>query len=180
MEITTNIHQDLIEDCKVGDRNAQYEIYKLYSKAMLNTAYRVLNNVEEAEDILQESFVSAFNNLHSYRGDASFGSWLKRIVVNKSISQLKKRRIETTDLEGGVEPLDHEDEYDYNDSLKVDLIKKAMRQLPDGFRAVFSLYLVEGYDHREISEILGISESTSKSQLNRAKAKVRELLSQLV
>ncbi len=147
---------------------------------MLNTAYRVLNNVEEAEDILQDSFVSAFKNLQHYRGDASFGSWLKRIVINKAISQLKKRRIETVDLHDGDSEFMDDEESVPEDILKVELIKKAMEQLPDGFRTVFSLYLIEGYDHREISEIMGISESTSKSQLNRAKAKIRELLSEVV
>ncbi len=176
---TKNIHQHLIDGCRKGDRIAQYEIYRLYCKAMFNTAERILGMAEEAEDILQEAFLSAFRNIGSYREDASFGAWLKRIVVNKSITALKKRReVETLKEDGGEEFFYEWDEP--TPSVDVALIKNGVAQLPTGFRTVLTLYLFEGYDHGEIAGILGITESTSKSQYNRAKKKLREILTKEV
>lgn len=171
-----NPHAELIEQCRQGSREAHYRLYKLYAKSMYNIGYRIVHNSGEAEDVLQEAFVSAFRNLEYYRGDASFGSWLKRIVVNKAINMLKKRRHEQfpNDEKFDVaEPATPEDtEFPYT----VDQVKKAIASLPDGYRAVLSLYLLEGYDHTEIAEILGITESTSKSQFNRSKKKLLSLL----
>lgn len=169
-----HIHTPLIEGCRRGDPQAQYEIYKLYSKAMLNTSLRITGNLPEAEDVLQESFLDAFTKIGSYRGDASFGAWLKRIVVNKSINALQRKKVELVSL-NGVEKADTEvirEEPEYS----IDSVMTAVEQLPTGYRVVFSLYLLEGYDHKEISDLLGISVSGSKSQLNRAKRKVREIL----
>ncbi len=146
---------------------------------MLNTAFRILGSQEEAEDVLQESFVSAFRNIASYREEATFGAWLKRIVVNKALTSVKKRKLEYVEVDQAAGLPEEILEYQ-EDQLHVQKIKEAMMKLPDGFRTVFSLYLIEGYDHKEIGQILGISESTSKSQLNRAKVKVRELLNQEV
>lgn len=143
---------------------------------MYNVSYRITGRQEDAEDALQEAFISAFKNLSSYRADATFGAWLKRIVVNKSINALKRRKHELmpddeTWDRGEIEPAG-----DYREELTIDRVKKAIEELPDGYRAVLSLYLLEGYDHQEIAGILGITESTSKSQLNRAKGKLREKL----
>ena len=97
-----NIHKDLIERSRNGDSSAQTELYQLYSKAMYNIAHRIANNQEDAEDILQDAFVSAFRNLNSFRGDSSFGAWLKKIVVNKSINFIKKKRLELDPLDEGT------------------------------------------------------------------------------
>lgn len=177
MEISyKNKHAKLIERCVDGDQKAFFEIYKLYSKAMFNICYRIMGSQEAAEDVLQEAFVNAFQNIKSYQGKASFGAWLKKIVVNKAISYLRKQQLELVELDDRID-LQHEDTQDDIDLvLKVDLIRDAIQKLPNGFRVVFSLYLLEGYDHKEISEILGISESTSKSQYNRAKKKLKEIL----
>ncbi len=177
--VVVNIHQHLIDQCRQGSRDAQYQLYKLYSKAMLNIAWRIVNNQNDAEDILQESFLSAFRNIQSYKGDASFGAWLKRIVVNKAINHIRKRKIELSEVE--ISDVDVADdvvspEEQREQLLTVEKIKRAIPRLPDGFRVVLSLYLLEGYDHREIAEIMGITESTSKSQFNRAKSRLRELL----
>lgn len=154
-------------------------LYKLYSKAMFNVCLRIVNNTGDAEDVLQESFVSAFKNLKSFKGDSAFGAWLKRIVINKSLNFLKKRSIEATSMDE-LPDVAEDDRVDFDEgSLSVDRIKKAMGQLPEGYRMVFSLYLFEGYDHGEIGEILGISESTSKSQFNRSKKKLKEILEML-
>jgi RNA polymerase sigma factor (sigma-70 family) len=171
-----NIHEGLIARCKAGDRDAHYRLYNLYKRAMFNVSYRITGREEDAEDALQEAFISAFRNLESYRGDAAFGAWLKRIVVNKAINVLKKRKYETMPEEEQWDVAEEESPVEYKEEFTVDRVKKAIDQLPDGYRSVLSLYLLEGYDHQEIAEILGVSESTSKSQLNRAKNKLRELL----
>lgn len=160
----------------MGDREAHFRLYKLYSRAMYNVGYRIIGNEEDAEDVLQEAFVSAFKNLESYRGDATFGAWLKRIVVNKSINVIKKRKENVLAQEEEFDVPAEEAEADYRPELSVDKVRKCIEMLPDGYRSVLSLYLLEGYDHEEIAGILGITESTSKSQLNRAKGKLRELL----
>ena len=173
---TLNIHADLIERCKDHDRSAQFEIYKLYSKAMFNTALRITGEQIEAEDVLQDAFVSAFNHLESYRQDASFGAWLKRIVINTALNHVRKKK---KDLMLADDLINEERETWEEESeplYSVESVKRAMRALPSGFRTVLSLYLFEGYDHKEISEILGISESTSKSQYKRAKDKLKMIL----
>ncbi len=174
-----NIHKEVIDRCREGDRRAQYELYQLYHKAMLNTAFRIVGDADEAQDVLQEAFVSAFKNLKQYREDSAFGAWIKRIVINKAINHLKSRR-EFVTLEGENEEFyyDWEDVPDHN--MTVDMVKNAITELPDGFRTVLTLYLFEGYDHKEIGQILNITESTSKSQYNRAKQKVRNILNKEV
>lgn len=171
-----NIHFALIERCREGDREAFYKIYQLYAKAMFNVGFRITGREADAEDVLQEAFISAFRNLDKYRAEASFGAWLKKIVINKAINILKKRRTELLPENEDWDVPEEEHPAEYRDDLTVDRVKKAMMQLPDGYRSVLSLYLLEGYDHQEIAEIMGITESTSKSQLNRAKGKLRDLL----
>jgi RNA polymerase sigma-70 factor (ECF subfamily) len=161
-----------------GDVRAQYQLYSLYSKAMYNICYRMVNQQEEAEDLLQESFSYAFSKLGSFRFESSFGAWLKRIVVNTCINHLHKRRVELVYTEQHTDPLPDDDFVDYEAiRFKADQVMRAMEKLPQGYRIVFSLYLLEGYDHGEIAEILGISESTSKSQFLRAKQKIKEIIS---
>jgi RNA polymerase sigma-70 factor (ECF subfamily) len=141
---------------------------------MFNVGYRIVNNEAEAEDVLQEAFISAFRSLDHYRGDASFGAWLKRIVINKAINVIKQRKTEPfpeDDFDVAEEGWDAQ-EFPFT----VEQVRKAIESLPDGYRSVLSLYLLEGYDHAEIAGILGISESTSKSQFNRSKKKLRDLL----
>lgn len=144
---------------------------------MYNVGFRIVNNTEEAEDVLQDAFISAFNNLGSYRGDSTFGAWLKRIVINKAINYLNKRRPERMPEDERFD-VKEEEEVDVLEGFPftVEKVRAAIEALPDGYRSVLSLYLLEGYDHGEIAEILGITESTSKSQFNRAKKKLKELL----
>ncbi|MBX2945000.1 MAG: RNA polymerase sigma factor [Cyclobacteriaceae bacterium] len=160
----------------MGDQQAHYRLYKLYSRAMYNVAYRIVGAEAAAEDVLQEAFISAFRNLKLYRGDATFGSWLKRIVVNKAINEVKRRKLELMPEDDDFDVEDEQANEIYRPELTLGRVKQAIESLPDGYRAVLSLYLLEGYDHQEIAEIMGISESTSKSQLNRSKKKLRELL----
>ena len=156
---------------------AQYELYKLYSKAMYNTCLRITNSEMDAEDVLQESFLSAYKNLKYYKGTAAFGSWLKRIVVNNAINLVKKRRLDFESVEDvGDVDLAVESQEGEDRSYEVALVNEGISRLPDGYRLVLTLYLLEGYDHKEIGEVLGITESTSKSQFNRSKKKLREIL----
>jgi len=163
--------------CREGDRQAYYRLYKQYSRAMYNVGFRIVNNADEAKDVLQDAFISAFSNLESYRGDSAFGAWLKRIVVNKAINLVRRRRFERLP---DNENFDVKEEATVDElegyPFEVDQVRKAIEQLPDGYRVVLSLYLLEGYDHSEIGEILGITESTSKSQFNRSKKKLKEIL----
>jgi len=135
------------------------------------------NVQEEAEDMLQESFTYAFSKLGSFRFESSFGAWLKRIVVNTCINHLKKKRVDLVYTEQQNDPLPLDDKVDYEEiRFKVDTVMKAIEKLPEGYRVVFSLYMLEGYDHKEIADILGVTESTSKSQFLRAKQKIKEML----
>ncbi|MDO3640364.1 RNA polymerase sigma factor [Mucilaginibacter sp. L3T2-6] len=171
-------HYQLVLECKQGSKKACYELYKLYSKAMLNVAFRIVGNIAEAEDVLQEAFVDAFSKLKDFRQDTTFGLWLKQIVVNRSINLLRKRRLELVDLEEGqLENIaDDEVEDDEEIQFQAARIKEAMKELPEGYRLVISLYLLEGYDHEEIGQILNISENTSRTQFLRAKRKLLEIL----
>jgi RNA polymerase sigma-70 factor (ECF subfamily) len=136
----------------------------------------MMNSREEAEDMLQESFAEAFYHLNDYRGESTFGSWLKRITVNKCINSIKKRRAQLIPYEDVPETVDTGNDDEEIPGLSVEKVQKAMTMLPEGYRIVFSLYLLEGYDHSEISEILGVSEATSKSQYCRAKQKIKEII----
>jgi RNA polymerase sigma factor (sigma-70 family) len=168
------IHAPLIEECRKGNSKAQFRLYNQYSKAMYNLAYRILNNREDAEDMLQEAFIECFRNIQSFRFESTFGAWLKKIVVNKCINQLKKKKTDLTLYE--VLPA-IADEVEEEASYDTGRIFRGIEMLPDGYRIILTLYLLEGYDHSEISQILGISESTSKSQYSRAKEKLKNILS---
>jgi len=170
-----NIHQDLIDGCREGDQKAQFQVYKLYYKAMFNTSLRIVSDSMEAEDVMQEAFLSAFEKIHTYSGSVSFGAWLKKIVVNRSLDALSKRKaiFEDIELHTGIHD-DSGEEISYKEDVesKVEEVKNAIERLPEGYRVILSLYLIEGYDHDEIAEMLNISSSTSRSQLSRAKQKL--------
>lgn len=165
-------------ECKRGSKKACFELYRLYSKAMLNIAFRIVGSVDEAEDVLQEAFLDAFNRIKDFRQETTFGLWLKQIVVHRSINLLRKRKLELVELDeehtDGIAEEDVEDDEEVQ--YKVAQVKDAMKELPEGYRLVISLYLLEGYDHEEIGEILGISENTSRTQFLRAKRKLNEIL----
>jgi RNA polymerase sigma factor (sigma-70 family) len=171
-------HYQLVVECKQGSKKACYELYRLYSKAMLNVAFRILNNLDEAEDVLQEAFLDAFNKVKDFRQETTFGLWLKQIVVNRSINLLRKRKLEWVELNSEqLENIaDEECEDDEAVQYRVAQVKECIKELPDGYRIVLSLYLLEGYDHEEIGQILNITENTSRTQFLRAKRKLSEVL----
>jgi RNA polymerase sigma factor (sigma-70 family) len=181
-KIDSGRNEDLISKCREGDRKAQFEVYSLYFKAMYNTALRIVTQPAEAEDIMQEAFLSAFRKIESYKGDVSFGAWLKRIVINKSIDALRLRKLRFEEF-NGREP-DEEPEqlcdFEEDDTTQAEQmviqIKDTIRELPQGYRVVLTLALIEGLDHEEIAQVLSISESTSRSQLVRARKKLIEII----
>ena len=169
-------HQQLLEACRRGDRKAQFEIYKRYHGAMYNTALRIVGDPDDAEDVMQEAFLKAFTKIKTYRGEVSFGAWLKKIIIHKALDFLRSKR-DHLSLEEVGEVEEMEEEAGIRDfRLEVETIKSAISSLPDGYRIVLSLILLEGYDHEEVSAILRISNATSRTQYHRAKKKLMELL----
>jgi len=142
---------------------------------MYNTALRIVQDEAEAADVLQEAFIDAFSRLDSFRQESTFGLWMKQIVVNKSISTLRKRKLDFQSLDESDEPVE-EEESENDVELQVAAIKQAIGRLPEGYRLVLTLYLLEGYDHEEIAHILRISEATSRSQYLRGKRKLLDYL----
>jgi RNA polymerase sigma-70 factor (ECF subfamily) len=146
---------------------------------MLTVALRFVGDTMEAEDIVQEAFIRAFSKLEQYKAEVSFGAWLKRIVVNRCIDVLKSKRQRLIELEENhlnVVDADYETEWLVEDNITIDEVKLAIAQLPEKYKYVVMLYLIEGYDHQEISEILKISEVASRTQLSRGKQKLQVVL----
>lgn len=181
MELTANLVRDeMVERCKLGDRAGYETLYRQYSKAMYNTSLRIVNNSADAEDVLQEAFLDAFRSLNDFHYHSTFGAWLKRIVINKSINILRKRKMNLVELEqsNGLAQVLEEQPDEQEIQFKVEQVKKAIQKLADGYRTVLSLYLLEGYDQEEISEILGISHNTVRTQYIRAKQKLLLIIKQ--
>jgi RNA polymerase sigma factor (sigma-70 family) len=165
-----------VQSCKRGEEAAFRQLYLQYSKAMYNICMRMLNNTDDAKDVLQDSFISAFANIKQLNETSGFGPWLKRIVINRCIDALKKRNRNLISLndeaiipgEQGTE----EEPTEYN----IHEIAEAIRKLPDGYRLVLTLVLFEDFSHKMIANQLNISEGTSKSQYSRARKKLVELM----
>ncbi len=171
---------ELLKRCEQGNTEAQFKVYEQYYKAMFNTAYRILGDRYEAEDVMQESFLAAFTKLHTFKGDVSFGAWLKRIVVNKSLTTLKKNsRLEMTSLEVVQEQKVEEETVDYS-ILNVNELKSALEDLKSNYRLALTLNLIEGYDAEEIAQIMDISYENSRTTISRAKNKLRQVLVQKI
>lgn len=171
------IHKDLVEKSKKNDRGAQYKLYQLYVDAMFTIGMRMLNSKEDAEDVVQESFIHAFKNLNSFRYESTFGAWLKRIVINRCINFLKLKKIDFASIEEHNFYLT--EEIIEAEPIDIKKVEKGIKLLPNGYKQIINLYLIEGYDHIEIGEIMGISHSTSKSQYHRAKKKLIEIIHNL-
>jgi RNA polymerase sigma-70 factor (ECF subfamily) len=171
-------HTDLVARCQEGDAVSFKKLYEQYARAMFNTSLRILNDRTDAEDILQEAFIEAFHNIKTFENRSSFGAWVKKIVINKSINQLKKKKINIVEIDAGqqyetdAEPVHDESEIRWQVQLILDSIKK----LSPGYRTVVSLYLLEGYDHEEIAQIMGVAESTTRTQYIRGKQKLLQIL----
>lgn len=172
----------IIEKCKQNDRKAQMQLYNQYCQGMYIVAKRFLKQDAEAEDMVQEAFIKAFSKLHQYQAEVTFGAWLKRIVINTCIDTLKSKNQQMVALEEvhlKVVDTDENDKWLVDDAVTLDDIKEAILKLSEKYRYVVMLYIMEGYDHQEISEILKISEVASRTQLYRGKLQLQERLKQV-
>ncbi|MEO1013237.1 MAG: RNA polymerase sigma factor [Bacteroidota bacterium] len=169
---------DVVEQCKSNDRKAQIQLYEKYCQGMFQVAMRLLQNADDAEDVVQESFIKAFQKIHQYRGEVTFGAWLKKIVVHRSIDFLKSRKQRYVPLDETYMHVAQEEDWTVTDEITVDQVKSAMVQLPEKYKYVVMMYLVEGLDHGEISEILQITQTACRTRLLRGKEQLRELLKQ--
>ena len=167
---------NLIERCKKSDKNAQLDLYKAYYKGMYNTAYRILKDGFEAEDIMQEAFLTVFTKVDSYKGEVTFGAWLKRIVINKSLTQLKKNnRYNEVKMEVIPNEDEEEETIDYS-GLKASKVLECLQSLKDNYRVILNLHLLEGYDYEEIAQILEYSNENVRTTISRAKKKLKQVI----
>tara|TARA_R110002049_G_scaffold290103_4_gene473388 strand:+ start:79 stop:630 length:552 start_codon:yes stop_codon:yes gene_type:complete len=173
MQQTNN---QIIAAFKKGDRKAQMQLYDNYCNAMFAIACRYLKNEEDAKDAMQEGFIKAFSKIHSYEPNSEFGAWLKRIVINQCLDVLKKEKLEFQPLNDEVMTMESKTDWHFEDTLNKNDILNAMESLPTKYKVTVQLYLIEGYDHLEISEILDIPIKTSRTHLRRGRLKLQELL----
>ena len=169
-------HTELIEQCKQNNRKAQLRLYNQYCGAMYHIAFRFMKNSQDAEDVMQEAFIKAFRKIDSFKGEVTFGAWLKRIVINKSIDTLKSVKLKFSDVDENYLNIVDDDNWEISDGISVDEVKFAISQLPQKYELVLSLFLLEGYDHHEISQILNITEVNSRTLVSRGKQKLKESL----
>ncbi len=167
----------LVALCRESDRNAQFQVYKLYYKAMYNTAIRIIKDADQAEDIMQEAFLKAFTRMDSFKGEVAFGAWLKRIVINESLDQLKKKgKRNETDLEPVLYKTEdfsaEESGHDYQ-NLQLKKIKEAIAALKENYRTVLTLLFIEGYDQEEIADIMDLNAGNCRTLISRAKDSLR-------
>ncbi|MAD97314.1 MAG: RNA polymerase subunit sigma-70 [Flavobacteriaceae bacterium] len=166
----------LIKRCKQNDYQAQMFVYNSYKNMMYGVAYRILNNRENAEDLIQDAFIVGFQKIHQIQDEANLGGWLKRIVTNKSLDKLRMdKRIQMVDQELAIENTT-EEEAQIDPRIPVEVVKKAINELKEKYRIVLTLYLIEDYNHREIGEMLQIKESTVRNQYKRGKQQLLELI----
>ncbi|TVZ50896.1 RNA polymerase sigma factor [Dokdonia sp. Hel_I_53] len=180
MNLSNHHITEVINRCRNGEQVAQMEVYNRYYKAMYNTSLRIVKSEAEAEDIMQESFLSAFTKIDTYKEEASFGSWLKRIVVNNSLTAYQKaKRLDEQPLENHLYKVSEDDggcgTIDLT-SVRAQEVVTAMNNLKDNYRQSLSLHLIEGYDYEEISEIMNVSYANSRTMISRAKQSLRAIL----
>jgi len=167
---------DIIEQCKANNRKAQLKLYKQYCDSMFCIAMRFLKNADDAEDVLQEAFIKAFQKIHQFNGEVTFGAWLKRIVINKSIDFLKSKKQKLVELDESYMHIETDEDWTIEESITLDEVKTAIEQLPEKYKYVVLMFLMEGYDHSEISQVLQLPETTCRTRLLRGKGLLKELL----
>ena len=174
------LQHNLIEECKQNNRRAQFKLYNKYCEGMFCVAKRFIQDPYEAEDAMQEAFVKAFTRLHQFNGEVTFGAWLKRIVINKCIDKLKAKKLELVAVnEQILSTVEEEENWSIGDDIGITEVKKAIEQLPEKYRYPLMLFLIEGYDHEEIAEILNISQVASRTLVHRGKKKLQDELKEI-
>ena len=173
----------LVEQCSRNNAKAQMQLYRMFSQSMYNTSLRITGNKNLAEDVMQEAFLSAFEKIKNCKTPEHFGSWLKRIVINRSIDEIRKKRISLIPLEETLPLADDSPEYNPEEEMELEklleYIKKAITLLPDGYRIVLTLKLLEDYDYSTIAKDLDLAESTVRSQFVRGRQKLLEIIENL-
>lgn len=176
MKSTKQIHQPIIDQCKNNNAKAQMQLYNLYCKALFLIAFRYVKDRYIAEDVMQDAFIKAFKNINNYKNEVAFGAWLKRIVINQSIDHLKKNKLELVAINEEVIAKTDEDDWQVDSDISIDGIVEVINSLKEKYRLVLTLYLLEGYDHTEIAEVLKITATTSRTHLLRGKKILKEAL----
>ncbi|MBW7867419.1 MAG: RNA polymerase sigma factor [Brumimicrobium sp.] len=171
--------EDLVKKCVSGDDKAQFELFNRFSSTMMGVVLRYINDRERADDVLQDGFIKVFNNLHLFESKGSLEGWIRRIMVNTSLDQIRKDKKDKFNIELDDSFIEIVQENEVEGTLQAEILMNLVQQLPDGYRIVFNMYAIEGYSHKEIADRLNISENTSKSQYSRAKAALREVLKKL-
>lgn len=170
------MHQ-LIAECQANNRKAQLELYNRYCEGMFVVSKRFLKDSYEAEDAMQEAFIKAFAKLHQFNGEVTFGAWLKRIVINKCIDKLKSKKLELVAInENILSTADEDENWNIDDGIGIEEVKKTIEKLPEKYKYPLMLFLIEGYDHEEISEIMNITQVASRTMVHRGKKKLQEEL----
>lgn len=167
---------ELVDRCKNDDRKAQLKLYERYCDGMFRVAMRFVKNPDDAEDVLQEAFIKAFQKLHQFSAEVTFGAWLKRIVVNQSIDFLKSKKQKVMALDENYMHIAMDEDWSVDDGITIDEVKQAMESLPEKYKYVVLMYLVEGFDHQEISQVLNLTETTCRTRLLRGKTFLKEFL----
>lgn len=166
---------DLVAQCMANDRKAQMKLYDQYCDGMFHIAMRFLGNKDDAEDVVQESFIKAFQKINQYKGEVTFGAWLKKIVINKSIDFVRANKINFEELNENV-PIVEDEDWRVADGTTLKIVGRAMEDVPEKYKYVVQLFLMEGYDHSEIAQILNITESACRTRLLRGKGYLKQLL----
>lgn len=171
-----DLSKQLVEQCRQGDRKAQYELYAMYARAMFNVSCRIIPDRMEAEDAMQEAFFKAFRKIDSFRNEVTFGAWLKRIVVNTCLDHLKQKKLQLISIDEAPQVTGVIDNPEEFEPESVEQVKQAIEKLPDGYRLVITLRLIEELEYEEIAEMLGVEQSTVRSQYTRARQKLLETI----
>jgi len=174
------VDEKIVEGCIAGKRRAQKQLYEKYAPGMLGICLRYCKSIAEAEDLLQDGFIKVFKNIKQYRHEGSFEGWIKRIMINLAITHFNKSKIQFEEINEGK--IEYSDETSKDESflpVNKEVLLDIIQNMPTGYKMIMNLYVFEGYDHQEISEILKISENTSKSQLSKARKYIKLKLKEL-
>jgi len=178
MSKTVFLNNKIVEDCKQNNAKAQMQLYDMYCQAMFTIALRYVKDSFVAEDMMQDAFIKVFKNMNSFKGEVTIGAWIKRIVINQCIDYLKKKRIELVSIEEKELTIADDGDWTVKEEVTTDIVTSAINSLPEKYKVVLNLYLIEGFDHQEIAKVLNITEVTSRSQLMRGKNKLKGQLKQ--
>ncbi|MDN4166470.1 RNA polymerase sigma factor [Cytophagales bacterium LB-30] len=170
--------EELIQACLKGDRKAQKDLYTRYASKMMGVCVRYIKNRDDAEDVLISAFMKIFEKLHTFQMEGSFEGWIRRIMVNDCLMWIRKNKYMYVEVDADQAPADPNLTVLENHLHEEELLAM-IQQLPEGYRTVFNLYVIEGYSHKEIADLLSINENTSKSQLSRARVYLQKQLAQL-